>query len=246
MCTVLILRRPGHAWPVLLAANRDEMVARAALPPARHWPDHPATVAGRDLLARGTWLGLNDRGVIAAVMNRMGSLGPAPDARSRGELPLIALDRPTAREAAAAVAELDGRAYRAFNLAIVDASEGFWLARRSESPVIDVRPLPEGYAMLTSRELNDPDSPRIRHYLPLARAASVPEPDSSEWAGWRALMASRDGPDGPLESMTIAPTSGFGTVSSSLLALAATPARPVWLFADGPPDRTAFAALALD
>ncbi|MGY9055065.1 MAG: NRDE family protein, partial [Alphaproteobacteria bacterium] len=36
MCTVVILRRPGHAWPLLMAANRDEMRGRAWSPPGRH------------------------------------------------------------------------------------------------------------------------------------------------------------------------------------------------------------------
>ena len=46
MCTLIILRRPGHSWPTLIAANRDEMVSRPWRPPARHWPDRPDTVAG--------------------------------------------------------------------------------------------------------------------------------------------------------------------------------------------------------
>ena len=46
MCTVVILRRPEHDWPLLIAANRDEMLARSWLPPARHWPDRPDVAAG--------------------------------------------------------------------------------------------------------------------------------------------------------------------------------------------------------
>jgi uncharacterized protein with NRDE domain len=83
MCTVVILRRPGHAWPLLLAANRDEMKDRPWQPPARHWPDRPQVVAGLDELAGGTWLGLNDDGLAAGVLNRRGSLGPELDMRSR-------------------------------------------------------------------------------------------------------------------------------------------------------------------
>ena len=74
MCTVVILRRPGHAWPLLLAGNRDEMMDRPWDAPARHWPDRPDVVAGRDRLAGGTWLGLNDSGVVAILLNRRGTL----------------------------------------------------------------------------------------------------------------------------------------------------------------------------
>ena len=41
MCTVILLHRPGHAWPVLVAANRDEMLDRAWDPPGPWWPDLP-------------------------------------------------------------------------------------------------------------------------------------------------------------------------------------------------------------
>ena len=82
MCTLVILRRPDHAWPLLFAANRDEMLERPWRPPARHWPDRPDVVAGRDELAGGTWLGVNDHGVGAAVLNRIGSLGQTTDKRS--------------------------------------------------------------------------------------------------------------------------------------------------------------------
>ena len=111
MCTLVILRRPGHRWPVLIGANRDEMIDRASKPPGRHWPDRPELVAGLDILAGGSWLGVNDWGVAAAVLNRHGSLGPAPDRRSRGELVLEALDHADAAAAARALVDLDPEAY---------------------------------------------------------------------------------------------------------------------------------------
>ncbi len=83
MCTVVLLSRPGAAWPLLLAANRDERLDRAWQPPARHWPEQPDVLAGRDCSAGGTWLGINDRGLVAAVLNRTGTLGPAPGKASR-------------------------------------------------------------------------------------------------------------------------------------------------------------------
>src|SRR6202158_3374504 len=92
MCTLVILRRPEHAWPVVIGANRDEMIDRPALPPGSHCPDRAEIVAGLDLLAGGSWLGLNDWGVAAAVLNRHGSLGPAAGRRSRGEIVLQALE----------------------------------------------------------------------------------------------------------------------------------------------------------
>ena len=122
MCTLAILRRPDHPWPVIIGANRDEMIDRPSLPPARHWPDRAEVVAGRDLLAGGSWLGINDWGVAAAVLNRHGSLGPAAGQRSRGELVLEALDHADAVAAAAALSDLDPHSYRTFNLIVADRS----------------------------------------------------------------------------------------------------------------------------
>src|SRR5450755_2195176 len=77
VCTVVLLIRPGHAWPLILAANRDERLDRLWDPPAAHWPDQPGVIAGRDRSGGGTWMGVNRHGVAAAVLNRPGSLRPA-------------------------------------------------------------------------------------------------------------------------------------------------------------------------
>jgi hypothetical protein len=235
MCTVVILRRPGHAWPLIVAANRDEMASRPSLRPAAHWPEHPDVWAGRDTLAGGTWLGLNRAGVLAAVMNRVGSLGPAPGKASRGRLPLVALAHDTAVSGAAAIAALDGAAYRPFNVLVADREQAFWLRLAEGARAIEGSAVPEGVSMLTAHDLNDPASTRIRRYLPRFRAAAPPAPPD-DWNAWTALMASaeHDPADGPHDAMTIPLTNGFGTVSSSLVAFGADGARD-WRFADGPP-----------
>ena len=61
MCTVLLLHRPGHAFPVLIAANRDERLDRAWDPPGAWWPDRPGVVGGRDRTAGGTWMAAEPR-----------------------------------------------------------------------------------------------------------------------------------------------------------------------------------------
>src|SRR5712672_2709720 len=130
MCTLVILRRPEHEWPVIIGANRDEMIDRPAKPPGRHWPDRTEVVAGLDLFAGGSWLGINDWGVAAAILNRHGSLGPATGLRSRGELVLEALDHADAAAAAAALAQLNTAAYRSFNLILADNRAGLnWRGR---------------------------------------------------------------------------------------------------------------------
>jgi len=263
MCTAVILFRPGHAWPVIVATNRDEMIARPWVPPARHWPDRPRVVAGRDELAGGTWLGLNDYGVVAGMLNRRGSLGPQAGMRSRGELPLEALDHADARTATDALVHIEPRSYRSFNMAIADRTAAFWLRLKGENEgtngggnqgqrkiarAVETFPIPAGLSMITARDRNDPASHRIRLYLPRFERAAPPDPGTGDWAEWQALLASREygAESGPRGAMTIAPDQGYGTVSASLIALPArADMKPVWLFAPGSPDSVPFAPVAL-
>jgi hypothetical protein len=248
MCSVVILRRPGHPWPIVMGANRDEMRDRPWQPPARHWPDRPEVRAGLDELAGGTWMGLNDTGVVAAVLNRVNTLGPAEGKRSRGELVLEALDHADADAAVEALSHLDPDAYRPFNMVIADNRDAFWM--RNDGTSIVFAPVPEGVSMLTARDLNDTETdPRISHHLPRFRAAPAPDPETGDWDIWAALLASHDRTmdSRPTGAMCFALESGFGTVSSSLLALPAMgreTVRPVWLFSAGAPSGTPFVPVA--
>jgi len=244
MCTLVILRRPDHPWPLLIAGNRDELSDRPASPPARYWQDRPEVLAGLDRLGGGSWLGGNDFGVLASVMNRPGTLGPLPDKRSRGELVLEALDHAEAQQAAAALEALDPRAYRPFNLFVGDPVSAYWLRHAGER--IEVFEIGPGLHMLTAADLNDLSDPRIRLYLPRFREASVPDPEREDWRAWQSLLASRLHPQEQERqaAMNLDLSAGFGTVSSSVLGVPRYPgigARPCWWFADGQPDRVAFA-----
>src|ERR1700757_2807009 len=109
VCTVVVLVRPDQ---ILLAANRDERVDRLWDPPAAWWPDRSGVVGGRDRTGGGTWMGINRHGVVATVLNRPGTLGPAAGKRSRGELPLLALGHATAAAAAEALSHPGARLWR--------------------------------------------------------------------------------------------------------------------------------------
>ena len=227
MCSIIIRTGPDG---VLIGANRDEMVARPWEGPAEHWP---GIIGGRDVLGGGTWMALNRHGVMAAVLNRQGSLGPAQGKRSRGELPLLALRETSARAAAERLSQLDASAYRSFNLVLVDL-EGAFLLRGLEHGVPVPEALPPGTVMLTSGEPNDMSLPRIARHLPKFTRA--------DFALWGDLLADQSP---PWESaLNIPERDGFGTVCSSLLRLGAS-ASPQWWFAAGPPHTASFAPLPL-
>jgi uncharacterized protein with NRDE domain len=222
MCTVVILRRPGDDAPLVVGANRDEMRDRPWLPPARHWPERPGVVAGLDRLAGGTWMGLNDDGVVAAVLNRDLTLGPAPGKRSRGELPLRALEHRSAADAAGTLARIDPADYRPFNLVIADAADTFWLAHRGEARIA-VEPIPAGLSMLTALELNDAEAPRIVRYRERFLAAKPPSFEDDEATAWRTILAdTTPEPDHrPQTAMRFRLPSGFQTVSSTIVVVPA-------------------------
>jgi hypothetical protein len=247
MCTIVILRRPDAEWPVLIAANRDEMRDRPWEKPGRHWPDRPDIVAGHDLLAGGSWLGLNDTGVVASILNRHGTLGPATGKRSRGELVLDALDYPDANEAARAFAGLDPIAYRPFNMLLADDRDAFWLKSTGVGRIA-VEPLPEGLSMITADDRNDLASPRIAFNLPRFEAAAIPNPESGDWQSWEKLLGSREGP-APAAFMRVDLPSGFGTSSHSLIGLPTTTRehklKPIWRFADASADSPSFESVKL-
>ena len=242
MCSVVVLRRWGHPWPLILGANRDERLDRPWRPPARHWPDRAHVVGGLDEIAGGSWMAVNDDGVVACVLNREGTLGTMPGKRSRGELVLDALDHADAAGAAEALVHIAPKAWRPFNLLVADNRDAFFLSVPAEGARPRIEVLPEGVTMITARELNDDRSPRIRFYRPLFAGSEAPDPDTGRWDAWQGLLGSRiwDGDAGPNGAMCVVTDTGFGTVCSSLLALPSVDregARPVWRFCPGRPDQ---------
>jgi len=215
----------------MLGANRDEQLDRPWDAPAEWWP---GITGGRDRTAGGTWMALNRHGVMAAILNRHGTLGPAAGKRSRGELPLLALGEATAEGAAARIAQtVDGAAYRPFNLVIADAFCAFFIRWSGDEP-LSVTPLSKTTTMLTAGEPNDLAEPRIARHLPKFR--------STPWESWGELLADNTPP--AQTALNIPPLHGFGTVCSSLLALPTT-SSPTWLSAPGPPDENPFRPVSL-
>lgn len=179
-------------------------------------------------------------GLMAAVLNRPGSLGPAPGKLSRGGLPLLALKRDSAAAAFEALMALDGEAYRSFNMVVADRDSVHFIRGLGHGR-------PEGWAlspglqMVTAHDPNDRASPRTRRMLPRFADAAPPDPAEGDWAAWQALLGERSGD--PATTLNVAPRDGFGTVCSSLVGLPAE-GPPVWLFAAGPPDQAPFTPVA--
>ena len=238
MCTVVVLVRPDHPYPLQLAANRDEHRSRRWDPPAAHWSDQPDVVAGRDRTANGTWMGVNRAGVVATILNRAGTLGPILGKRSRGELPLLALRQRTASEAADALTRIDAGEWRDFNMVIGDRNGAFFVRGVGEGHPT-AHELSPGVSMVTAYDPNDPQSPRVARHLDRFLAA-LPE-GPADWHIWRTLLSDRSGEIG--EQMNVKPRGDYCTVSSSLLAISAA-GRVTWWFAAGSPHEAEFQPVA--
>ena len=196
-------------------------------------------VAGRDRLGGGTWMAMRG-GLVAAVLNRPGSLGPAPGKLSRGDLPLLAVGHASAAEAAAAMRRLDAAAYRTFNMVIADrASAHFVRGLGAGQP--EGWALPPGVHIVTAHDPDDPASIRGAAHLPRFQAAPAPDPERGDWTAWTTLLSDASGGE---TAINVPARGGFGTVCSSLVGLPAE-GPPVWLFAAGPPDRAPFQGVPL-
>lgn len=68
MCLILVAWRSHRDYPLVVAANRDEFFARPTRR-AGFWPEAPLILAGRDLEAGGTWMGITRDGRFAALTN---------------------------------------------------------------------------------------------------------------------------------------------------------------------------------
>jgi uncharacterized protein with NRDE domain len=170
MCLILLawqVREP----PLIVAANRDEFHARPAAP-AAFWEDRPAILAGRDLEARGTWMGISRSGRFAAVTNYRGAR-EARAAESRGALVTGFLDaHMTPGEYVQALLPRSD-SYSGFNLLASDGRELWWMSNRDGAP----RRLQPGIYGLANALLDSPDvEPRKRSFEEAIATGAAVEP----------------------------------------------------------------------
>lgn len=128
MCLIALAWRVRPELPLIVAANRDEYHARPAAR-AGFWKDHPSILAGRDLEAGGTWMGVSRSGRFAAVTNYRGGRDPAA-AESRGALVTGFLLSALSSKAFVEKTEQTRNSYSGFNLLVADGEELWWLSNR--------------------------------------------------------------------------------------------------------------------
>jgi uncharacterized protein with NRDE domain len=126
MCLIVLAWRAHPDYPLIVAANRDEFQARPAAP-AAFWDDQPQTLAGRDLEARGTWMGVSRSGRFAAVTNYRGAREPRA-VESRGAL--VSRFLKDSEGPGSYLHGLKSELYSGFNLLACDGEELWWMSNR--------------------------------------------------------------------------------------------------------------------
>ncbi|AUL99839.1 NRDE family protein [Pseudothauera hydrothermalis] len=183
MCLIVLAWRAHHDYPLVVAANRDEFLARPASA-AHWWPDAPEILAGRDLEGGGTWLGVSRNGRFAALTNFRDPALRREGAPSRGLLVRDCLK--TRDDAAQTLAGIAARSahYAAFNLLVSDGEQlGLYASTTGE-----VRLLTPGIYGLSNHLLDTP-WPKVRLARERFAAALGDEPDE---AAILALLRDRE------------------------------------------------------
>jgi uncharacterized protein with NRDE domain len=239
-------------YPLLVAANRDEHYDRpSAAPQVLQGP--PKILAGRDLRVGGTWLGVNEYGLVVGILNRrLNDIEPTrTNARSRGLLCMDLLALKSARDGRDFVAAHDQQ-YNPFTVMFADRDAAF--VAYNVGPELITRPLARGLHVFSSAaevDLHSIKADRAREKF--ARALVGQDADHFRTADWIAPLqlvlsdhSLDNGSADPGDAICVHRDSS-GTVSSSVIAYSLSASRFEMFHCAGPPCKNPFAdALILE
>lgn len=152
MCVLFVAWKTREDAPLIVAANRDEFHERPTVP-ATYWDDAPHLIAGRDLQAGGTWMGVSRNEKWAAVTNlRKPEWMSHKAEKSRGDLVSSFLTGAETPEEAASRIVADRTAYGGFNLLLGDKNTLAYVSREEDT----IRMLPPGLYGLSNGSLDEP------------------------------------------------------------------------------------------
>ena len=133
MCLILVAWRVHSAYPLVVAANRDEFFARPT-EPAAFWKKSPQVLAGRDGEAGGTWMGITRFGRFAALTNFRDPAQNRSGAPSRGALVADFLTGTEAPQVCLERIAMRGSDYNGYNLLAGDGETLWWSSNMGGEP----------------------------------------------------------------------------------------------------------------
>ncbi len=239
MCVFSVAYRVFPDCPVFVLTNRDEATERPTLTPRVFEPTTPSGArwfGGADQRAGGTWLGVNEHGLLAAVTNRKTAAPPA-NPRSRGLLCRDVLEQASAESALERVgSELSSHAYAGFNLILLTARTAFVLEQADESRIHRLKP---GIHTIGNGPLDDPQDPRVRRTQSFVEEMLTRR--VRNWADYvePAKAVCRRHAEGDEPGICLH-GDGWGTVGSTIVGIPLDLRRSVYHYAAGPPCRTEY------
>ena len=217
MCTLFIHRSKNSDWPILIANNRDEYLSRTFKPPGYHWNN--SIFAGKDILEGGSWLGLNENGLCAAILNRASNKLKDKNLNSRGKIIIDILKKSDAKSALKYIESYFKKDTRFFNLFISDYKNAFWIKYdHNEFKSFEV---PYGFSIIDNYDLNDNKSPKQKLYRDIFLKKKLPNPSINYFKSWQELLFLEDKYNNVnLSSVFVKDkNNNYGTVCSSIIGL---------------------------
>jgi uncharacterized protein with NRDE domain len=240
MCLLVVASRMVPEEPLIVGANRDEILERPSTAMTVLDEGPPRVLGGRDELSGGTWLAVNERGVCAGLTNQ--PLGDAkdPTKRSRGELPLALARHARAADAVdALLARYRPRDFNGSWLLVGDRTSLYFVDFTGAAADVGTAvALPPGIHVLENRALGEPSAK-----VDLVRAVLGAPADAAAFdAAVRLVLADHRIPedDERPNSANCVHLDTFGTRSSCLVRVGDDAAVPHMWVAPGPPCTTPY------
>jgi uncharacterized protein with NRDE domain len=131
MCLIVFANNVLEDYKLIFAANRDEFYNRPS-EQADFWKDHPDLLAGKDLQAGGTWMGITRKGKFAAITNFRDLKNNRNDAPSRGKLTLDFLVKDATPEEYYNRLKSELNNYNGFNLILGNIDELYYFSNKTD------------------------------------------------------------------------------------------------------------------
>jgi uncharacterized protein with NRDE domain len=159
---LVALAQSHPEFPLVIAANRDELLERPAIAMTVLRENAPRILGGRDELAGGTWLAVNEAGVVAGLTNRPTVGEPDRSKRTRGELPIALASHVSAAAAVESFAShVRPAEYNPAWLLVGDRDGAFFVDVSADADPV-IAPLAPGMHILENRPLGAA-SPKVEH-----------------------------------------------------------------------------------
>jgi len=244
MCTVILFYKIVPDFPIVIAANRDEFINRSSLSP-HLWPSsrqEPAKeiFAGKDQKAGGTWLGINNHGVVAGLTNYYtGKRDPLKASRGDIVLKCLTADNPSVVKRELTPQETGQ--YNPFNLFCLSPEEGFLYTNYPSPRSLT---MDKGIHVLTNGDMDNHEDPKknwIMQKLTALTADVIPAKPKPLMTLFSPILTAH-GHEG--QSEICIHLQGYGTVSSCMIFIHHHWQESRYFYCQGPPCKNRYQDLS--